>query len=68
MVYDSKLSYPLSDQKSVEYKFSWLVLDMEGSGRVCLPQLVRTLPDSTPVNLVSVKMLENVMVESPGRN
>ena len=68
MVYDSKLSYPLFDQKSVEYKFSWLVLDMEGSGRVCLPQLVRTLPDSTPVNLVSVKMLENVMVESPGRN
>ena len=54
---------PPFDQRSLEGKFSWL--DDGGVG-VSLPQLSRVGPDRSPEEYVSVKMLEKILLESPG--
>ena len=54
---------PPFDQRSLEGKFSWL--DDGGVG-VSLPQLSRAGPDRSPEEYVSVKMLEKILLESPG--
>lgn len=49
------------DQSSVEGKFSWFVQDKADGVGFSLPQLIRTVPDSPPVNFLSGKMLEKVL-------
>ena len=53
------LNKPDMDQSSVEGKFSWLLV----SNQFCLPQILRTEPDGSSVEYVSVKMSERNLLE-----
>ena len=51
---------PDMDQSSVEGKFTWLLV----SNRFYLPQILRSEPDGSSVEYVSVKMIERKLLET----